>query len=156
MLQPFKDDVLSEVGHVCEGLLRGQEPEVVGSEIVIRDASSIEAMLKNDAQPVGGFGKLGKNALLQVIQAGICRILAALEDNDGTETLFVVGPVEIVAQLKGVIGVRLVHGVVVEVIDGDTDVMGRVQKGWLNVTDGESGILNLVDVLLPVMHLGIC
>ena len=60
---------------------------------------------------------------------------ARLEDYDGAAG-FVVGGVEPVAEGKHAGGVRGILRFIVEVVDGDGEVAGWVEEGWVDVRGG--------------------
>lgn len=74
-----------------------------------------------------------QEAFLEVRQAVFAAGLAGLEHDHGTTGLVVSG-VKPVAQLEGVIGVRLVDGVIVKMVNGDVKIIGWVEKRRIGVT----------------------
>lgn len=75
-------------------------------------------MFEDNADPIGGLGKQVNDTLLEKWQSAGAVGLTALEHDDWTAVL-VVGSIEPVAQWKGAIRMWLVHGFIVEVVDGD-------------------------------------
>lgn len=135
VLEAREDDVAGEEGRVGEGLVGGEEAQIGGGEVRGRDALAVVAVLEDDAQAARGLGELVDDALLQERQAADGARLAALEDDDGAAWLVVSG-IEPVAQREGGVAVRLVLGLVVEVIDGNGEVVRGIQEGRVDVTLG--------------------
>lgn len=132
MLEPRKDDMRSEVGLVCQSLLGCEEPKTFCAQIGCRETRAIVAMLQDNANPIGGIGQPGYYAFLQVWQPESRIVFTTLQDYDRTPGL-VLGRIEEVSQIEGSVRVRLVLRLVEEVVDGNRDIMGRIQVGWVDI-----------------------
>jgi hypothetical protein len=109
-------DVGGKVLVVGDGLLLGQVRELVDRAGVERVALAVEAVLEDDAEAVGRLHQDLDDARLQVGEAALDRRLAADVQEDWSAGL-IVGVIEDVALLKGVLGVRFIARVVREVVN---------------------------------------
>lgn len=66
VFQALKDDMLSKVSRVSQGLLRGQEAEVLCQQIAGGEALAVVAMLQDDPDTVGRLRELRENTLLEI------------------------------------------------------------------------------------------
>src|SRR3989338_3678337 len=104
-----RDDLLEKVGDVAEGLLGGEEPEVLSGEGGEGIAEAVEAVLHRELQ---GAVELGVAAHGEVLDVGAGdRPLAADLQEDGAGGLVPDGGVDKVALLvqPGVLVVEVVH-----------------------------------------------
>ena len=126
-----KNYVLRKVSRIGQSLLRGQEPETLCRQIRCWHARAIEAVLKDDSDPVGGLSKFGHDALLQVGQPVYAGVFATLQQ-DHRAALFVVGGIEPVSELEVAVGVRFILRFVEEMIDRNREVVSWIECRRVN------------------------
>lgn len=73
-----------------------------------------------------------EQSLLQIYQTSSSVRLSRLQDDDRS-TWLVVGGIEPISVIEEAIAVRLIEGIVVEVIDGYRDVVFGIQEGRVDV-----------------------
>ena len=120
-------DVLGKVDGISQRLVGGEEAQVLRAEVGSRQTLAVVAMFKDNTDTASRLGELVHDALLEELETSDTARLAGSQDNDGT-TLLVVGGVEPVAKVEGVVGMRLVLGVIVEVVNGHLDGPGWVKQ----------------------------
>lgn len=122
VLQSLKDNILREIGLVRQSLFRRQESQALRSQIRGWEAGAVVSVLQHHANTAGGLGQLVEDALLEEYQAPRRIRLSRLQHDHGAAGL-VVGGVEPVSQVVLAIAVRLVAGIVVEVVNWHREVI---------------------------------
>ena len=84
-------------------------------------------MLENDADSICSLDHLAQQPFLQERESVCATCLPRLKNNNRT-TALIVCRVEPVAEVKLVVRVRFVEGVIVEVVDGDGEVVCGVEE----------------------------
>lgn len=151
MLESWKHDILRKVRLVGKSLLRGQESQVLRGQVGGWETGAVIPMFQDYTKTIGSFGQFVEDALLQEYQALRRVRLSGLQHDDGTAGL-VVSVVEEVSQLVGAIAVRLVLGVVVEVVDWHREGVRGIQKSGIGVPRLQSALVDgilLLHELLP-------
>lgn len=132
VLQSLKDDVLGKVCLICKRLVCGEEAHVLGRQVRHREAGAVVPVLQDDAEAIGRLTQLRDDPLLEKGKAALAGRLAGLEHDDGPAWL-IMACIEPVSEIEEAIRVRLIDGVIVEVVDWDRDVVLWVQRGGVNV-----------------------
>lgn len=145
MFQARKHHIPRKIHLIRERLIRRQKPQIFSRVIWGRVASSIEPVLEDNGDTMSCDGHFVQKTFLEEGETACAVRFPGLEDDDGAVG-FVVGCVEPVAEGKGAIEMRFVERVVVEVVDGDGEVVGGVQEGWVGViafeeVGGDGGFL---------------
>ncbi|KAI4243517.1 MAG: hypothetical protein L6R42_010729 [Xanthoria sp. 1 TBL-2021] len=105
--QALEDHMLSEVGHISQRLVSGQETQTFRREIRRWEACAVITMLEDHANTVGGLGELVKQTLLQKWQSASAIGLSTLKNNHWTSILVIRG-IKPIAQVKGAIRMGLI------------------------------------------------
>lgn len=135
-INTLKLDVLREVCGISQCLVVRQESQVFRAEIRDGYTTSVVAVLQDDTQPAGRFGKLIDDAFLEEWQPADSGRFPGTEDYDGAAG-FIVAGVEPVPERECVVRVRFVPRLVVKVVNRHLEGM----FGILGLSGGDTRIL---------------
>jgi len=90
-------------------------------------------MFQNHTNTSSSFGELVDNTLLEIWQTAGTRSLSALKHDDRSAVL-VIYCVEPVTKGKGRVRVRLIHGLIVEMVYRDGQGVCRVKSRGIDIT----------------------
>jgi hypothetical protein len=123
----MKLDILRKEHFIRERLIRSQKSHVLCRQIRNRETGSIISMFEHNTNTIGSLRQIVQQSLLQEPQPIFARCFSRLEHDDRSPG-FIVLRIKPVAEVKAPMDVWFVEGVVVEVVDGDGQVVGGVEE----------------------------